>query len=87
MAYNPVYDKLYVANDDLEKIYVLSGSNLTTIAEIVKPAFGTVDGPFGLAVNTNNGNVIFTTANIVSGGQFYNYFIIDGDTKEIIYSG
>ena len=87
LAYNPIYNKLYVANDDLQRIYVLSGSNLTTITEIVNPGFGITDGPFGVAVNTNNGNVIFTTDNIVMDGQLYNYFIINGDTNDIIYSG
>jgi hypothetical protein len=87
LAYNPIFNKLYVANDDFDALYILSGSNLTTIAQIQNTLFGVNDGPYNVGVNTNNGNVIFTTANIISGGQFYNYFIVDGDTNEIIYSG
>jgi len=88
IVYNPVHDKLYVANDDYKKVYVLSGSNLTTIAEIINPNpdFGE-DGPINLGVNTNNGNVIFTIDAGGSAGSYYNYFIIDGDTNDIIYTG
>lgn len=85
IAYNPVDDKLYVANDDFRKLYILTGSNLSTIAEIDMPAL--VNGFNNVGVNTNNGNVITTFKAVLIGGQLYNYFIIDGDTNEITYSG
>lgn len=88
IAYNPVHDKLYVANNDFRKLYILTGSNLSTIAEIDMPTPLTGDDGFNnVGVNTNNGNVITTFEGVLIGGQLYNYFIINGDTNEITYSG
>ena len=88
IAYNPVHDKLYVANNDFRKLYILTGSNLSTITEIDPPTPLTGDDGFiNVGVNTNNGNVITTFEGVLIGGQPYNYFIIDGDTNEITYTG
>lgn len=82
--YNPVYDKLLICNDDdlPGKVYVLSGANLTTITTISNPT--ATPGPYHTVTNTNNGNYIFLVQNTIN---TYDYFLCNGNTDTIIYSG
>lgn len=85
-SYNPVHNVVYIANDDDRYVYVLSGSNLSTIDTIPNPTPLVLNyqGPINVGTNTNNGNFLFT---LQTSGSGYDYFLVSGSTNEIFYSG
>ena len=87
IAYNPIYNRLYITNDDQNILYILDGDNLSTVATINGSSMSSVGFVANVGVNTNNGNYIVTFDGLVNYPNSYDYFLYDGSNNTMIYSG
>ena len=81
ISYNSVNNRLYVANNDDNTLYVLDGTNLSTITGI------SITSPTNVSTNTTNGNFLVVFPPTLISGSYKVYPLYNGTTNELINYG